>query len=657
MGKARRFCHKDSSDKRLPNRVYPYRRTSRNTIKESQPPKPRRELLEPFIHNLSSTKLSDVQMSALAKGLKHIPTPNTPKRTELVTDVNQLHRRMRIRYLMRNKHNSTPTHQFKLPSTWTPIDSGNHTLEDYLERTKEEICHLRFYHPQQNLTKKERKALNDLSKDHTITIKKLDKGRGVALMNTHDYIQIGLKHLSTHHYQLIPDDPTMDTARSVHDLLFEMNELNYIDDDTFFFLDPYSHNTRTSEMYFLPKLHKLPPKDALFEIRPIMSGIDSATYHISKFADFFLAPIAASQSTYIRDSTDIILKLQNLKLPPNALLASIDVKAMYTNIDHEMAIRNASEAYKSTKIHYNIKKIPTKYLTKMLHLILECNTFKFNGLNYKQCIGLAMGSPCSVSLATIAMHPLEKAFLERAENIIAFYRYIDDIILISSGPSSLLDQQIKDLNSLHHSLKFSAEISPSSINFLDLTIYKPSNFNSTGILATKVYSKSCDTFQYILPTSTHPPATFKAFIYGEFLRFVRNCSEEDEFNNRCEFFKEKLIIRGYTEDFVSAIQHTISYQNRNTILRNTGTKSELDKNNIPLVFTTTYTGHLTPKDIKTALLKNWHLIENNPELNQTFKEPPLIAFRRATNIQDKIIKSKLPENENIEILMDLLEDQ
>ncbi len=77
MGKTRRFyqlktTNKDRSDKHLTHRVYPYRRTSRNTKREYQKPKPiKRELLEPFIHNLSSIQLSDIQMSALAKGSKH----------------------------------------------------------------------------------------------------------------------------------------------------------------------------------------------------------------------------------------------------------------------------------------------------------------------------------------------------------------------------------------------------------------------------------------------------------------------------------------------------------------------------------------------------------------------------------------------------------
>ena len=84
----------------------------------------------------------------------------------------------------------------------------------------------------------------------------------------------------------------------LHGLLLEMNELNYIEDDIFYFLNPFFHNLKTNEMYFLPKLHTLPLPDAPFEVRPIMSGVNSATYTISKFVDYFLASIAESQSTY-----------------------------------------------------------------------------------------------------------------------------------------------------------------------------------------------------------------------------------------------------------------------------------------------------------------------------------------------------------------------
>ena len=410
-------------------------------------------------------------------------------------------------------------------------------------------------------------------------------------------------------------------------------------------------------MYFLPKLHKLPPSDGSgpFETRPILSGINSATYSISKFVDYFLAPLAASHPTYIRDSTDVILKLQNYTLTQNTLLATIDVKAMYTNIDHEMAIKATTEAYDSRRINYDIKPIPTKYLAELLSIILRNNTFKFNGLNFRQRIGLAMGSPASVSIANIALHPLEMIFLNHTTNIICFFRFVDDIILLSNSPRPILEEQIQYLNTLHPNLKFTAEISDTSINFLDITIYKGKDFNNTGKLSTKIFTKPVDTFQYIMPTSTHPPSTFRAFIYGEFLRIIRNTSEKEEYLKTSSLFVERLLKRGYTEDFIENIRQTVSHENRQKILEETGNKPDLDKQNVPLVFTTKYTGYILPKQIKTSLLQHWNLITNNTELNKTFNQPPIIAFKRSTNIQDTLIKSKSPDDGNLEILLDLVD--
>ena len=158
-----------------------------------------------------------------------------------------------------------------------------------------------------------------------------------------------------------------------------------------------------------------------------------------------------------------------------------------------------------------------------------------------------------------------------------------------------------------------------------------------------------------MPTSTHPPSTFRAFIYGEFLRIIRNTSEKEEYLKTSSLFVERLLKRGYTEDFIENIRQTVSHENRQKILEETGNKPDLDKQNVPLVFTTKYTGYISPKQIKTSLLQHWNLITNNTELNKTFNQPPIIAFKRSTNIQDTLIKSKSPDDGNLEILLDLVD--
>ena len=90
---------------------------------------------------------------------------------------------------------------------------------------------------------------------------------------------------------------------------------------------------RTSEFYMLPKIHKdrvNPPG------RPILSGNSCPTERISKFIDFFLQPNVKNIASYIKDTTDFLLMLDNLgTLPPNCLLVTLDVSSLYTNIPNE----------------------------------------------------------------------------------------------------------------------------------------------------------------------------------------------------------------------------------------------------------------------------------------------------------------------------------
>ena len=110
----------------------------------------------------------------------------------------------------------------------------------------------------------------------------------------------------------------------------------------------------------------------------------------------------------------------------------------------------------------------------------------------------------------------------------------------------------------------------------------------------------------------HPYTLHRAFIYGEFLRIIRNLSEEEEYEKTSSFFQERLLLRGY-EDFVSDIQWSMSHENRQHILEETGQKPERNKHNNLLVFTTRYTGFILPTDIKSNLFyvvsySNYHEI-------------------------------------------------
>ena len=127
----------------------------------------------------------------------------------------------------------------------------------------------------------------------------------------------------------------MDEVRSV---LQEMLKEGEITQKNYEYLCPSEELAKTAELYLLNKIHSDPPTKA----RPIISANSCPVERISEFIDFFLQPIVTEQNTYLKDTSDLIRKIEMLKVPDNALIITLDYESMYTNIVH-------AEAYQAVK--------------------------------------------------------------------------------------------------------------------------------------------------------------------------------------------------------------------------------------------------------------------------------------------------------------------
>jgi hypothetical protein len=97
----------------------------------------------------------------------------------------------------------------------------------------------------------------------------------------------------------------------------------------------YDKECRTPQLYLLPKIHKgtLPPPG-----RPIGSAHGCPTEKILQLVDHFLNPPTMHSKTYVKDTTHFLQKLQEIgDLPPNCMLATLDIVSLYTNIPNEGA--------------------------------------------------------------------------------------------------------------------------------------------------------------------------------------------------------------------------------------------------------------------------------------------------------------------------------
>ena len=108
------------------------------------------------------------------------------------------------------------------------------------------------------------------------------------------------------------------------------------------------------------------------------------------------------------------------------MLVSMDVISLYTNIPQEEGINIVCKTYET--FHLNKPPIPILYLRDMLGLILKENSFHFNGKNYLQTHGTAMGTKMAVSFANISMVMVETEIINRSHfKPLTWKIYIDDV--------------------------------------------------------------------------------------------------------------------------------------------------------------------------------------------------------------------------------------
>ena len=86
----------------------------------------------------------------------------------------------------------------------------------------------------------------------------------------------------------------------------------------------------------------------------------------------------------------------------------MDVTSLYTNIPQEEGITPVCEACED--FYERKPPIPTRYLREMLSLILQENSFQFNGNTH----GTAMGTKIAVAFANIFMVKTEKEIIRQS---------------------------------------------------------------------------------------------------------------------------------------------------------------------------------------------------------------------------------------------------
>jgi len=236
-------------------------------------------------------------------------------------------------------------------------------------------------------------------------------------------------------------------------------------------------------------------------IRPVVNWRNAPAYKLSRLFTQKTNSIAPLPNTFnIKNTTDLLQKLQDTPMAPHFTLASLDITNLYSNIP----VLETKSILKNTLEYHQRDPQTQKELIMWYDVITRHNYFTHNHDIISQNDGLAMGALSSGLIADFFLQHTENTHIARLAHkhrINDYFRYVDDILLIFDPNHSDIQSILREFNALHPDLHFTAETERDyTINYLDISIHK------THELKTSTYRKP--TFTHcIIPPHLQPPYT------------------------------------------------------------------------------------------------------------------------------------------------------
>ena len=305
---------------------------------------------------------------------------------QLTEDVKEFNRKLRlIEYfdgiedednsLVRNKSNFIPNSERN-----AALDKFISTVEEF-PKTKNSKSKIK-----QNLCKSEYNAIKSLQNDQSIIIKEADKGGTTVIMNKEHYKEMVESIINdTEYYEQLDGDPYKTIGQKYNKFLKKHE--NALTEKEFDYL--HNFEVKSSQFYGLPKIHKSKIitekcKNANsshvevsnvndLKLRPIIAGPSCLTHRLSNLLDILLRPYTEHVKSNLRDTSVFLNNLPD-NVPPDTILASFDIEALYSNIPHDLGIEAVQywlEKYPENKKNIHVRMYATPYPISLIIFILD----------------------------------------------------------------------------------------------------------------------------------------------------------------------------------------------------------------------------------------------------------------------------------------------
>ena len=132
--------------------------------------------------------------------------------------------------------------------------------------------------------------------------------------------------------------------------------------------------TNIPKVYALPKIHK---QDT--PLRPIISTVNSPTHFSAKILYDELKICIKKPRSHINNSLELKNQLQNIFIPDNYVLLSLDVNSLFTNVSCKLVLNSIDNRFSQIN---NLCKIPFDKVSQLTQFLFDNTFIQFNNTYY-----------------------------------------------------------------------------------------------------------------------------------------------------------------------------------------------------------------------------------------------------------------------------------
>ena len=384
--------------------------------------------------------------------------------------------------------------------------------------------HTCYHH--QNLPADERAALVTLKSDPNTITRPADKGGRWVIMDANAYSTECARQLNDPVFYRRLDSPIPLSSVDPRSLLLDLQLDGFISKKEFAFLMP-PVTPKPRRFGILPKAHKLNWTQADMPAgRPIIADVNTINSGVARLVDFFLKPLAQLLDSFLLDSQHLLAVLRSERLLPGSILATLDVRSLYTNVPIEEGLKRVQRAFNA---HPDPNR-PDQHLLRLLGSSLTHNDFSFEQNTWLQVKGVAMGKAFGGNFASLYLGEWETNALQSAPLRPRFWkRFLDDILLVWDHGIDAFADFVRHLNDQDPNIQLEATSDPNSIRFLDLELYRMPD-DSIGH---RIGFKDTDSHSLLPSDSHHASHVHRGVLFSQILRWATRSATYEDFLGTC----------------------------------------------------------------------------------------------------------------------------